>query len=254
MNLRYGTVIACIIILIVCSLTASASVAISHDDYTSKFSSIERIDSFSLESSIESGLRSNINDKVKSSGFSAPETSDVVTINPDGEINVATEEAVSISVYAPFGMLAFTQDILAQLDVYAMMDDPTSIVEALKEMGVHIYMVDLVSEAEVYVSTSSNIVSMLVEDLDELSESDMDELISSVARLEPNANIYSINSGDHKYLVYDYRESGSQVIIYTAIKNNTNIDFQLSISNGVIDEQKIEDMEYLLGDVKLATT
>ena len=236
----------------VVSLNAFAEVNISGDDYVEKYTADEENQNMSFGSDVEGTLRNSPNGNVKAGGLNVPETSDMVTIEEDGAINVATEDGVAITVYPPFGMMAFTQDLMAQLDVYAMLDDPAGIIESLKEMGVHIYMVDLVSEAEVYVSTSTNIVSSLVNDLDELSETDLNELIKAIGGLEPNAVISSVTCGVHRFLLYDYRNSGAQVMIYTGIKNNTNIDFQYSCNKGEIGEQEIQDIEYLLSDVRLA--
>lgn len=249
---RKMLVIWILVAVSVVSLNAFAEVSISNDDYVEKYN-VDGVDqSMSLGSDVEDTLRSSPDGNVKAGGLNVPETSDMVTVESDGAINVATEDGVDITVYPPFGMMAFTQDLMAQLDVYAMLDDPVEIIESLKEMGVHIYMVDLVSEAEVYVSTSTNIVSSLVNDLDELSEADLNELIKAIGGLEPNAVVSSVTCGAHRFLVYDYRNSGAQVIIYTGIKNNTNIDFQYSCNTGEIGEQEIQDIEYLLNDVRLA--
>jgi len=241
----------CISMLLV-SFSAFATMDLPDGDYVEKYIDDEDGQTIALGDNVEDSLRSNADETVKSGKLSVPETSDMVTVESDGAINIATEDGITITIYPPFGMMAFTQDLMAQLDVYAMLDDPIGIIESLKEMGVHVYMVDLVSEAEVYVSTTSNIVSTLVNDLDELSEGDLNELIGSIGKLEPNAVVSVETYGSHRFLVYDYRNSGAQVIIFTGIKNNTNIDFQYTCNSGEIGEQELQDIEYLLSDVRLA--
>lgn len=250
--LRKTIVIWLLVTMLLASISAFATMDLPNDDYAEKYADKGEDQAIFLGDNVEGSLRSSADETVKAGKLSVPETSDIVTVESDGAINIATEDGVVITVYPPFGMMAFTQDIMAQLDVYAMLDDPVGIIESLKEMGVHVYMVDLVSEAEVYVSTSSNIVSTLVNDLDELSEGDLNDLIGSIGKLEPNAVVSAETYGAHRFLVYDYRNSGAQVIIFTGIKNNTNIDFQYTCNSGEIGDQELQDIEYLLSDVRIA--
>ena len=250
MLLRRILVMWLAVTVVLASVGAFADMDISGDDYVEKYATDGGERDISLRSSVKDTLRSSPDGSVKGGGLNVPETSDAVTVGSDGAISVATEDGVSITVYPPFGMMAFTQDLMAQLDVYAMMDEPAEMIELLKETGIHIYMVDLVSDAEVYVSTNTDIVSSIVNDLDELSEADLNDLISAVGMLEPNATVSCVTCGAHRFLLYDYRNSGSQVLIYSGVKNSTNIDFQYSCS-GEIGEQDIQDIEYLLSDVTL---
>lgn len=238
-------------ILLCSGISAFASVEIPADEYIPVTPIDGTETAVSLDNVEKNGLRNNINDDIEKGGMNVPQTPDVVTIGADGEISVVADH-ISISVYPPFGMLSFTQDIMAQLDAYSMLSDPISMVEELKNMGVHLYMVDLVSQVEVYVSTDSDIVSTIVNDLDLLSNDEINQLTASVASMEPNAKVYTVTCGDHIYLVFDYRDSGSTTLVYTSIKDNTNIRFQFSYRGSEIGEKEIEDIQYLLSDVQIA--
>jgi len=250
--LRKAIVIWLFFAMLFASITASATRNVPSDDNVEEYIGAEEGQAIAIEGSVEDVHRNGADETVRTGKLSVPETSDLVTVESDGAISIATEDGIVMTVYPPFGMVAFTQDLSEQLNTYAMLDDPVGVIDTLKEMGIHVYMVDLVSEAEVYVSTSSNIVSWFVYDLDELSEGDLNELISSISKLEPNALVSVQTHGAHRFLVYDYRSSGSQVIIYTGIKNNTNINFQYTCNAGEIGDQELQDIEYLLSGVRLA--
>ena len=238
------------LMLLAASPLALAEINIPPEEYTQKLTSDARGDWAEL---ISGGVRGiSLEDFSREpEPMTLPEITDKVTIQADGAINVVAED-VSITVYIPFGMVALTQDARAQADTYAMMSDPITFVENLRDNGVHIYMLDLDTEAEVFVSTGQNVVSSIVSDLDELSASDLEDLIEQVADLEPNAYIYTRLCGGHKYLVYDYRQSGTDEVIYTAIKNSRNIDFTFVTTGGEMRSDDIDNMEYLLSDTLLA--
>lgn len=192
-------------------------------------------------------LGAALKDSVRDGGAGFPVTTDVVTLNDDGSVNVVTED-VSMTVFPPFGSVALTQDLLAQLDVYLMYDDPSSIVESMIADDTHIIVMDLAFYTQIYFDTTVDTISGLVGDIDEVSEA---ILLSVKSALQNNTAQYDVSVktlGENTFLVFDYRKSGDEYMIYTSVKNNTNIDIHLIPGGDVITDAEIENLEYMLTD------
>lgn len=189
--------------------------------------------------------------KANMSGLSIPATSDVVTVGDDGAVTVTTDE-VTMTVLPPFGFVAVGQDILAQLDVYANFNNPLGIAAELQAMGVNMYILDLATDMQIMVSTSHDVASTIIEDIDEVEKGMLGLIVDAIQNMEPSLELSVRECGENTFIRFDYRPSGDESMIYTTIKGNTNIDFLLLPSGDAITDDEIETMEYLLADAAFA--
>lgn len=202
-------------------------------------------------SAIADEIHDEASAKANMSGLSIPATEDVVTVDADGAVTVQTDE-VTMTVLPPFGFIAVGQDILAQLDVYANFNNPVVISSQLQMMGVHMYILDLATDMQAMVSTSHDVTSMIIEDIDEVEKGMLATIVGAVQNMEPSLELSVRECGENTFIRFDYRPSGDQSIIYTTIKGNTNIDFLLLPGGDEITDEEIETMEYLLADAAFA--
>lgn len=109
-------------------------------------------------------LTEQINPEVVRSGF--PKTDHVVSIAEDGTITLTINE-MTISVAAPFGFKAFTQDLLAQLEDYVnTFKDPRAVVEALIQREISLLVMDLNTWEEIQVYIYQDALSSVLQNSD----------------------------------------------------------------------------------------
>lgn len=186
----------------------------------------------------------------QSSGLSLPKTTDKVEINDDGTISVTVADGPTVSVLPPFGWLMFTQDMLAQLDLYSQfVSDGPELVASMQADGISGILMDLENGYITYMSVSEDVLSSIVEDAD-LLDDDMLEMVLGAAQNVYTDTVMSVEKiNGHVYFVYDYRPSGYELLIYSALKGNRAVDFRVSCDGMTIPEDLIEAVEGMLMDV-----
>lgn len=208
---------------------------------------IEEPKNFTVNVESADKIRDLVTDGMRDNGLNYT-TDDIVTVNADGSLNVVTD-GVSITVLPPFGSTAFGQDILTQFDVYSIFNDPLAFQQLLVEDGTHIYVLDLSFYTSIEVRTSKDSISSIVTDIDQLDENVLTALTFAVQEANPSCDVSVRTCGNNNFIVYDMRKSGVEVLVYSTVKNSTNIDFYLIPGGNVVTEDEIINTEYMLADV-----
>lgn len=178
-------------------------------------------------------------------------TDDRVSVGKDGTVTVVAD-GVSISVMPPFGTIAFGQDAKAQPDVYGLLGDPEGVVRVLKSRNAHVCVLDLAFQTEIYAVTGHDAVSDLIEDIDGEDTLTLRLLASRLQKETPDADVLLLHCGGKAFLVFDYRRGGWETVVYTSVKNHTNIAFMLVPGDGAITDFEVDVLEILLADAVLA--
>lgn len=211
----------------------------------------EILDEVDVADEMTDSLRAGEVKTADMSGLSIPMTTDLVHVDTDGTLTVVAD-GVSMSVQPPFGTMAFGQDAMEQFEIYAMFTDPGGMVQHLQNLGAHICVIDLTSGTEIYAMTGQDGVSLIVEDIDQVDDAVLAILLDKLQQTNPSADVSLVKYNGKNFIAYDYRKTNTEMIIFTSIKNNTNIDFILIPGSDVITDVEIGTMESVLSGVQLS--
>jgi len=182
----------------------------------------------------------------------ALDTDDVVIIHEDGSLEVGVNN-INMLVLPPFGCVAFTQDVLAQLDLYlSMTDDIESLVTALKESGIHIYVYDSISEASAAFIVEQDALSKLFVNAVDIAEGSRKFVANTLESMYGMDTVECLELGDNFFFKMSNKTDPSS-IIYTTYVGGQTIDIYCSSGDTGFTDYDIEMFELMLTDLVVTT-
>lgn len=143
---------------------------------------------------------------------------DVVTIDEEnGEYSVVTANGLKLEVTVPFGSVCITQDILQQLSLYSSLyTNINSAYEYYISKGIHLNVYNMLTYQDINVSANDDPLAKLVGNMNSLSESDLQYILSYVTMnwyKGSEGKITEING--QVYMEFDLREIGGYYLYET---------------------------------------
>ena len=202
----------------------------------------------------EQNLMEMLKDKniVKSSG-GLPLSEDVVTVDVEGRYHI-TANGITCSVLFPFGWYVFTQDFLAQMELYlTVFQDPLAVYTSMMESGQHLLAIGSELDGgmtEMYMYQDA--MSMLFGNLSEQEDVVKDTILAIYARDNQGAQVERVQLGDHEYFSILGETDDGEIMIVETIMSGFNVRFHVFSRGEHFEEEELEDFRGIIESVQLS--
>lgn len=196
--------------------------------------------------------RSEGDEKPEQSGLKIPLTKDIVTIHEaDGSLMIDTG-AVALQTSEAFGWLYFTQDVVAQWELYSAWD--LKLAEALIRDGTHLYLSDIMTK-QLYVTWETEDMTGLqsiVWDMDLLTEKEeaaVKEILHRMGWKDVDIQHY----GSHRYVRISDGLDAHGVMLYETVKKDVPCFILVQSETGTLSDRQIAETETVISAFAFST-
>ena len=179
-------------------------------------------------------------------------TQDVVTVLEDGSINIVSKN-VSMTITPPFGWVVFTQDVLAQLDVYmTYVTDIEEMQNMIKNIDAQALCLDLVSDMKTIIKVTENPLAKLLGNMKDTRESHLSAVQDVLQSSYGATDSAIVEEGENKYIKLSGKEAGNvSFILYTTFINDRAVEIYCLTEEEDFSDFSVMTIESMLTDLKL---